>query len=521
MAKTYPVKVVVTAEDKASGPISAIGRAVNSSLNGLISKSKALAGGIARTTEFLGNLNQARLLVASAVGAGADFIQGLADTGDELGAFADKTGLSVEAIQAWRYAAERSDVSTETFNSSIEKFAVALEQARAGTGPLAKGLKSISPELLKTLKATTGTEEALGLYIAAMEELPDPSKRALAASVAFGKGNKDMALLAVKGSDAIAKLREEKIRHGVVTTEEAEQAGKVDDQLKSLKSQYEGIKAAIGGSLLPVLSPLLERLSGWIDANRTLIDLRIEATIQAAGEAFGAMVEWIGRAKAAYDEDIAPLIEGVGGWGTVLSALFGVQLVGALAAATVAVGTAAAAMAAALAPITAAILIIDEFAGKGRASTAAANAFGSVTDAARSDIAGAAFGGMSTQDVARSYAETGSVRAYNALQDRGVQIDTLKQLDAARGLSSFANPVERARAVSTAATATAVDAGRSRARGVEDMFFGVAPQKTEQTVKLQLEPIPGFWARVVPQAGGSASNVTVDTGARQIGTGAP
>lgn len=521
MAKTYPVKVVVTAEDKASGPISAIGRAVNSSLNGLISKSKALAGGIARTTEFLGNLNQARLLVASAVGAGADFIQGLADTGDELGAFADKTGLSVEAIQAWRYAAEQSDVSTETFNASVEKFAVALEQARAGTGPLAKGLKSISPELLKTLKATTGTEEALGLYIAAMEELPDPAKRALAASVAFGKGNKDMALLATQGSEALARLRAEKIRHGVVTTEEAKKAGELDGQLKALRSQYDGIKAAIAGALLPALSSLLTRLSEWIAKNRELIGQKIAGAVLAAGEAFGAMVTWIGKAKAAYDENIAPLIESVGGWGNVLVALFGVQLVAALGSAAVAAGTAAASISAALAPVLLALAAVDELMGKGRTSTAAAGALGNVTDAARSDIATAAYGGMTTEDLARRYAETGSVRAYNALQDRGVQIDTLKQLDAARGLSSFTNPIERARAVSTAATATAVDAGRSRARGVEDMFFGAAPQKTEQTVRLQLEPIPGFWAKVVPQAGGTGSSVTVDTGARQIGTGAP
>lgn len=521
MAKTYPVKVVVTAEDKASGPISAIGRAVNSSLNGLISKSKALAGGIARTTEFLGNLNQARLLVASAVGAGADFIQGLADTGDELGAFADKTGLSVEAIQAWRYAAEQSDVSTEQFNASIEKFAVGIAAAKNGTGPLAAGLKKLSPELLATLKNTTNTEEALRLYIAAMEELPDPAQRALAAGIAFGKGNKDMALLAAKGSDALKALREQKLRDGVVSTEQAKKAGEVDEQLRRLRSQYDGIRASIGGSLLPVLSPLLERLSQWIESNRTLIGLRIEATIQAAGEAFGAMVTWIGKAKDAYDENIAPLIESVGGWGNVLVALFGVQLVAALGSAAVAAGTAAASISAALAPVLLALAAVDELMGKGRTSTAAAGALGNVTDAARSDIATAAYGGMTTEDLARRYAETGNVRVYNALQDRGVQIDTLKQLDAARGMSSFMDPLARGRAVSDAAAATAVDAGRSRARGVEDMFFGAGPQKTEQTVKLQLEPIPGFWARVVPQAGGSASNVTVDTGARQIGTGAP
>ena len=520
MAKTYPIKVVVTAEDKASGPIANIGRAVNSSLSGLIAKGRALTSGIAKTTEFLGNLNQARLLVASAVGAAADFVQGLADTGDELGAFADKTGLSVESIQAWRYAAEQSDVSTEQFNASLEKFALGLEQARAGTGPLAAGLKKLSPELLKNLKATTSTEEALGLYIAAMEQLPDPAAKALAASVAFGKGNKDMALLAVKGSEALKGLREQKLRDGVVTTEQAKKAGEVDEQLRRLKSQYDGLKATIGGALLPVLSPMLAQLSQWIESNRTLIGLRLEATITAAGEAFATMVEWIGRAKAAYDEDIAPLIEDLGGWGNVLVALFGVKLVAAFASASTAAGAAAVSMSAALAPVLLALTAIDELVGKGRVSTAAAGALGTVTEAARADIASAAYGSMSTKELAQRYVETGNVRVYNELQGRGVGIDALKTLDRAREMPLFGGDiVQRQQAVSSAVSGASVDAARSRGRGVEDLLFGLPSKPVESTVKLQIEQIPGFFVSAKPVSSGAA--VTVDTGARQIGTGAP
>jgi len=532
VATTYATKIVVSATDNASGAIAKIGKAVTGHINKLAGGVRSLASGVAKTTEFLGNLNQARMLIAGAVSSAGDFIQGLADTGDELGAFADKTGLSVEAIQAWRYAAEQSDVETEMFNASIERFAVGLAAAKAGTGPLAAGLKKLSPALLEQLKKTSDTEEALGLYVAAMEQLPDASNRAMVAGIAFGKGNKDMALLAVQGTEALKKLREQKLKDGVVSTEQAKKAGEVDGQLKRLKSQYDGIKATIGGSLLPVMAPLLEKLSGWIERNKELIGQKIEGAIKAMGDAIvsvdwesvwggiKAVWEWLGKVKSFYDDNIAPIIAAFGGWGDMLVNLFEVRLVYALGKSAAAAAAAAAAATGAATATAAAGAAAAGGAGPAVQAVIAARAGGAAAgfvsalaaplpflfssgdssaevspeqmDYAQKQFEDAVDSGivepnqLSANDLVKSYRRSGAAQVQSELGRRGYGFGS----DGA--ISSYPDSF------------AFMDSARSAMQ--------------ENKITVEIKTAPGVEATTTVSGPGKA---TVNTGARQVGTGAP
>lgn len=510
MATTYATKIVVSATDNASGAISKIGKAVTGSLNTMASSVRTLGSGIAKTTQFLGNLNQARLLIASAVGSAAGFIQGIADTGDELGAFSDKTGLSVESIQAWRYAAEQSDVSTEQFNASIERFAVGLAAARQGTGPLAAGLKKLSQPLLDQLNKTTDTEEALGLYIAAMEELPDASDKALAAGLAFGKGNKDMALLAVQGSEALKKLREQKLKDGVMSTKQAEEAGKLDEQLKSLKSKYDGIKVAIGGKLIPVLTPLLEKLSAWIERNRELIGQKIAGAIGAIAEAIAA-VDW--GAVWAGVEKVWGAFKTVAGW--IADAT---KAVGGFTNAVLLLGSASVlrsvwALGAALATAAGARTAAAAAAGIGTAATAAGGVGTAAT--AAGGIGAAAGGAMAVGGVA-----VAGLIAYGVTHDTRYQ----DEVDAIRANKAHQAEQDRVMLESYTPPSAAPPApGYSLTRPgptTMDLVNRLAPKPMELHVKIDAPP--GMTATAAaPMSARDAMKLSVDTGARQVGTGAP
>jgi hypothetical protein len=521
MGKTYSTKIVVTAEDKASGAIANIGRAVTGGLNKMASSVRTLGSGIAKTTEFLGNLNQARLLIASAVSSAASFVQGLADTGDELGAFSDKTGLSVESIQAWRYAAERSDVAAETFNGSIEKFAVGLSAARQETGPLAASLKKLSPALLEQLKRTTSTEEALGFYIAAMEQVPDAGDKALLASVAFGKANKDMALLAVKGSDALKQLRAEKIKDGVVSTEQAKKAGEVDDQLKRLKSQYDGIKATIGGSLLPVLSPLLDKLSKWIEANRELISQKMGAAFEAIAQAIES-VDWVavGDGIAAIWGGIKKLweyagkaVDAVGGLGNALLIMGGVKVLAALSGLVTSLAAVRAAASAAQAATAAA-----GGAGAGAAATGGFLArFGVGALGAAASVASVVLAsgdstpadGVNPYDLDNNY--TGAVDSATDAELRASY----------QRAGSGAVRAEMERRGVGAADLGAIDTAAGRQTAAQRDPWGLKQltgQQQENKITVEIKTAPGVEATATVSGPGKA---TVNTGARQVGTGAP
>ena len=269
----FKIKAVIALIDKATGPIRKIAAGIKTRLG----PSFALAGrgGKAFARVLFGVTKKLALIGGGlAVTAGAalsklafDFVE----AGDELGTFAAKTGLTVEAIQELRSAAERTDVDVGVFNSGIESFTKNIGMAKAGTGKLTAFLKKVSPELLKQVKGAQGTGEAFEIMVQALHQIEDPAKRAALATAAFGGAGKEFVLFAEGGVEALRKLGAEKRKDGVLSTEEARRAGEVDDAMKRLNSRMTSLKLTIGAALLPVLEKIIPKFSEWLSNSRVRI----------------------------------------------------------------------------------------------------------------------------------------------------------------------------------------------------------------------------------------------------------
>lgn len=317
MSTTYPVAVHVKAKDSASEVIGRSARRIGQSLGRLRAQATTASSALSSVGGTIREaMGRTVLYGVGAVGAGMvgaayaakTWAEETLEAGDELATFAAKTGLSVEAIQEWRSAAQRSDVEVGTFNSSIQTFARQLALARSGTGKLASGLTKVAKPLLEQLKATTSTEEALGLYIAAMEGIEDPARRAALATMAFGGAGKDMALLAVTGSEGIKKFRLEMRQAGVMTTEQANRMGALDDQMIVLNNQYNTVKRTIGTAFLEALTPHLAGLASWATANKGVIAENVAGAVTATAEAFKSIDwDWIASKVRTVQETFAGL----------------------------------------------------------------------------------------------------------------------------------------------------------------------------------------------------------------------
>lgn len=298
MSQKFPLEVVVSGSDKgATATLRRIGRTARQQMRDIRASSTSASDalrGIGRGAAFVARTG----LVAVAAGAAAagaavhDFVQ----TGSELDDFSKKTGLSVEGIQQWRYALEQSGVPVDSFNSGINTFSKGLGQARLGTGKLAAGLKKMSPELLAQLKRTTNVDEALRLYVAAMEQIPDPSRRAALAAAAFGGAGEDMALAAEAGSAELKRLRDEKMKDGLMSAEAAARAADLGDKTDRLSSQWENLKMQVGEATVTALQPHIEALAEWALTNKDVIAENVSGAVLALRDAF-ASIDWdaIGR----------------------------------------------------------------------------------------------------------------------------------------------------------------------------------------------------------------------------------
>lgn len=298
---TYPVAVHVKAKDSASDVIARTSRRIGRSLSDVrrnaTSASSAISsvGSTIRESSGRALLYGVGALGAGMVGAGIaakGWAEDALEVSGELVDFRAKTGFAIEALQEWRYAASQSGVETGTFNAAVMNLSKQLGPLRSGTGKLAKYTKdTLNPALLKQVQATTSTEEALGLYVAALEGIEDPAKRAAAAQVIFGRAGKDMAALAAAGSVEIKALRDQKRQDGVMSTDAAEKNEALGDGIERLKGQYGQFTTTIGTEFLKALTPHLEGLGQWFTANQGVIGQNVAGGVDALAESMKS-IDW-------------------------------------------------------------------------------------------------------------------------------------------------------------------------------------------------------------------------------------
>ena len=298
---TYPVAVHVKAKDSASDVIARTSRRIGRSLSDVRRNATSASSAISSVGSTIREgTSRALLYGVGAIGAGfvgagiaaKSWAENALEVSGELVDFRAKTGFAIEALQEWRYAAEQSGVETGTFNSAVMNLSKQLAGARDGTGKLATfTAKSLNPALLEQIKTTTTTEEAVGLYIAALEGIPDPSRRAAAAQQIFGRAGKDMAALASAGAVEIQRLRDEKRKDGLMSTDAAEKAEALGDQVSRLKGRYSTFTTVIGTKFLEALSPHLDGLGQWFDRNQQVIGQNVAGGVEWLAEAFSS-VDW-------------------------------------------------------------------------------------------------------------------------------------------------------------------------------------------------------------------------------------
>ena len=238
------------------------------------------------------------------LGLAARAVHGLVDefveAGDEVSATATKLGIGVEALQELRYAADFSDLTIEEFDSGVAKLNVNLGKAKRHTGALYTELrKSKSGRvLLEQLLGAGSTDEAVAMIVEAGKRIPDVTKRADFMKTALGGAGQAWLKFGDLGADGLRRLREEAQASGSVLSEEqTDMAGKVDDANKRLSYSWRGLKMQIASELAPSVLDLTQKLRGYLDANRGLIAERvvdvIRGTVAALKDAYTATRDWL------------------------------------------------------------------------------------------------------------------------------------------------------------------------------------------------------------------------------------
>jgi hypothetical protein len=213
-------------------------------------------------------------LTAAGGGLGATLFglaKSTADAADSADEDAQKLGLTIEALQELRYAAERSGAETSDLDAALGKMNVTLGKALAGGGSTGKAFEALG--LSAAQLAAVAPDQALEQIADALHRIPNPAERAAAAQAIFGKGARQLGVMLADGSEGLRQMRADARATGaVLSSQTAKQASDFNDRLLDLQLTLGGLKNTFGAALLPVLTDLFTKLAAWLRQNRDRVE---------------------------------------------------------------------------------------------------------------------------------------------------------------------------------------------------------------------------------------------------------
>jgi hypothetical protein len=263
----------------------------------------ALGGLQAATSAFL-SLTGA---VTGAITSVTSFALSVGEELDALNDVANRTGVGVEALQAYARAAADTGVSVESFAKQMQKLTIAIGNASLDDKAQKKfeELGLVFEEL-----RTQSPEQQFEQVVDAIAKIADPAERAATAVKFFGKGGIELGELFTLGPGALTNMRQEAIALGQVVDADAVKAiDNMNDSFAAVYATVKGLTGAILGELAGPISQIAQDLLGVIrqagpqqiaqQVAQGLLDF-----IKLAGNAFFKLAEFI----EAFIKKFAPIL---------------------------------------------------------------------------------------------------------------------------------------------------------------------------------------------------------------------
>jgi len=141
------------------------------------------------------------------------------DFGDNIAKTADKLGISTDALQEYRFAAEQTGLTTTQLDVGIQRFTRRLAEAADGAGVLAPVMKDLNIELRDSEGNLRSTEDVLNDYADAIQNADSSSQRLLLAFKAFDTEGVAFVNTLKDGSAGLQSLRNEAVDLGLIMDE--------------------------------------------------------------------------------------------------------------------------------------------------------------------------------------------------------------------------------------------------------------------------------------------------------------
>lgn len=233
---------------------------------------KALAAGCKAAAAAMGAMAAA---AAAGVKAAFDMAQGAGTYADDLLTLSTQTGISAKSLQEWSYASNFVDTSVERVSDSMKDLSKHMAEGFAdSSGSAYENFVQLGVSIKDFDGNMRGTEDVFWDAIDALHNMEAGAERDALAMSLFGDSARELNPLIEAGSAAFKGMSAEAAQMGVVFSDEALAAmGSFDDSMQRVKQSSEGLKNAIGLTLIPAFQPLVDAATtAMADVSRALQD---------------------------------------------------------------------------------------------------------------------------------------------------------------------------------------------------------------------------------------------------------
>ena len=296
---TYAVRLAVEGGNKVKADLVSVGASGERSIKKIDRASGKASRGLGTLGDRASSLRRNMRLLGGVV-AGVAAAGGLAllvkrsiDAADAIAKTADAIGISTDALQELRFAADLSGVSVESLDKALKFATKAIGELRTRTSSeLTTALKDFDAQLLSNIRSAGSVEEAIELVFRRMGEMEDATKKAALAKSVFGRAGIDLVNIVRGEADALEKMRQQARDLGIVLDEELlRSAEKTKDQLTVLGTVLSANlnkaileHAGAIGTLAEQFTESLPALIGWVSTFGQWVGLLKEISVERLAE---------------------------------------------------------------------------------------------------------------------------------------------------------------------------------------------------------------------------------------------
>ncbi|MDJ0631050.1 MAG: hypothetical protein QNJ44_22520, partial [Rhodobacter sp.] len=260
---------------------------------------------LSRTTKhFAGLTSGVRLTLraVAALSAGGLVARVVSDL-DRIGKQADKLGLTTDALQEMRFAADQSGIAVNTFDMAYQRFIRRLAEARQGKGEARDALKELGIALVDAEGNARSSEAVLREVADGMVQLEDQSDRVRVAMRLFDSEGVAMVNMLRNGSAGLDEMRQRARDLGIVIREETVREA---EELKNKLGEVTGqLKAELSEALINI-GPLLVGVAGFMADVAGAAGALGAAAAAAAAELRGVIEAAVGVGNVQLPSQLSP-----------------------------------------------------------------------------------------------------------------------------------------------------------------------------------------------------------------------